>query len=459
MNLCRGLECAEDDPPRYPCHGYDCIESVPDAFEHRVFEPGEVIDWWDGIFFLNVATGRTEGYWIKDRYQSDHLQHVDSYDGTWIRLRGNVRSNGRHWSLVLHRPTGQAWRWAQEAEYPLASADRDYIAILLNDELQLGYPECETRSGVPCDHRSIADAPDPPECPGGVSPDGRYVAQQWGEPAYVKRHGHPYHPLQTDPSVVIVDATTCDPLFRVAGVYAWEMGWRGRWLSNSEGFVVGVEGGYAVARVDPPEVVPLPPVPPPHEWYVPPKPVPAPTGNGCYFAWDTEGVYDACTDRWTLSGLRGRGASVSWGETHEELRYELGDESEAPILWSTYPPRIEYPPFPELAFRVTGTAPCLDLLDAPNVDAQVLDCLPLETRVIAVVPPIEEASCRMDYSCLPAITGWDPPAWAYVRVAAGLQGWVAYMTDDPDNPDADGYPTVTVHLAPDPRSAGETLAD
>ncbi|MYA19931.1 MAG: hypothetical protein F4Z25_06640, partial [Chloroflexi bacterium] len=144
---------------------------------------------------------------------------------------------------MLHRPSGQAWRWAEGGD--------DALASFLRDELQLEYPACVTRpvprpplgqaghSGVDCDEAGVAPLS---ECQGRLSPDGGYLAQQWGQPDWIKDRD--YHlALHAAPSVVIADAETCEPLVRVAGAYAFETFWEGQWLSNSEGFVVGVQDG------------------------------------------------------------------------------------------------------------------------------------------------------------------------------------------------------------------------
>ncbi|MYE46321.1 MAG: hypothetical protein F4X25_06130 [Chloroflexi bacterium] len=309
-----------------------------------------------------------------------------------------------------------------------------------------------------CDEAGMAPLS---ECQGRLSPDGGYVAQQWGQPDWIKDRD--FHlALHAAPSVVIADAETCEPLVRVAGAYAFETFWEGQWLSNSEGFVVGVQDGFAVARVHPPELVALPPIPSPAEWFEwPPRPVPAPTGDGRFFAWDYAGVYDAESDRWTLTGFRGQFGPFSWGETHEEMRYTLAYSGEGLIGWRSSPPRIEFPPFAEVAFRVAGTGSCLNLRDDPSSKARVLDCLPDGERLIAAVPPLAEASCADGISdlvsCLPmARDEWTDEQvlqWVYVRAASGLGGWAAYAITDHDTIVSEDGPRTTVHLVPEPTPA------
>ena len=179
--------------------------------------------------------------------------------------------------------------------------------------------------------------------------------------------------------------------------------WEAQWLANSEGFVVGVLGGHAIARVHPePELVRLPTIPPGPRWVA--GPIPAPTGDGRYFAYGLAGVHDAAQDRWIVPGFVlstdsqpharreefRNGGPVLWGETHEELRYGSGDwDSEtftegwfgAFFDWPLLRPKLEFPPFDgELGFVVARTDGCVDLLEQPGEDALALDCLPDGTR-------------------------------------------------------------------------------
>ena len=442
VNECRGRDCMKANPDPHPCLGYDCIEDIPNAFQRRIFEPGERIEWAEGVFFFDVATGRTEAYRVEG-----HEEVLYSHDGRWI----TVGRGGADWDLVLHRASGRAWRWAEGTE--------DRLSAFLRDELQLDYPDCVTYldprpprgqagwHGVPCDETPAEDAVDPPVCQGRISPDGQYVAQQWGHPVW--EWYRRYSPLHTVSSVVIADASTCAPLHRVVGAYAYHVFWEGQWLSNSEGFVVGVMDGYAVARVHPAELVYLPLPPTARDSGQPwgGRPVPAPTGDGRYFAYDFAGVYDAETDRWTLTGFDdAHWGLFSWGETHEEMRYALGYWGEGSLNWGLTEPRIEFPPFEEIAFRVTGTGSCLNVRDDPNSMAPVLDCLPDDTRVIATMPPLGEASCLEHFTigtCLPMTRVEDRVEvllpWVYIRTEWGIEGWVAHASVSADDAVATTY--------------------
>ena len=298
INPCRGGQCLEDDPPDPDdCRGYDCIEWVPNAFEHGVWMPGERIDWENGLFVLEVETGRTEGY----RLRGSWLDPTPG--GDWVVVR---RPGASGWNLALHRETGRAVRWWPrssigqflfEEPHPWLAGDDDWCRARPDPLPFWGVPA--PPAGVPCAEAEVREAPaSQAACQGSPSPDGRYVAQQWGEPASIgKTHGYPYVPLHTEPSVVFADAETCEPLFGVRSATAVGLFWQGRWLSNSEGLVVRTSTGHAVVRVRPePEIVALPPAPLGAPWSE--GPLPAPTGDGA----TSPTVSPACTTQRPTAG-------------------------------------------------------------------------------------------------------------------------------------------------------------
>ena len=282
------------------------------------------------------------------------------------------------------------------------------------------------------------DANAEPPCGGSPSPDGRYVAWQEGFPGGHKWHGQ-YPENRPWSQVVIADADTCEPIFRVLSAYTYQSRWEAQWLANSEGFVIGVLGGHAVARVHlEPELVRLPTVPPGRPWAA--GPIPAPTGDGRYFAYEFAGVYDAARDRWISPGFAlpidhppdaYRGAfrnwdAVLWGETHDELRYGSG-EWDRWVLdegwlggnfdWALLHPRIEFPPFDnELSFVVARTGGCVDLREQPGEGALALDCLPDGTRV--------SLSCGAGCNTSPHLSSYLDHTLVRVRTEDDLEGWV-----------------------------------
>ncbi|MCY4572411.1 MAG: helix-turn-helix transcriptional regulator [Gemmatimonadetes bacterium] len=425
VNPCRGPECMEADPDRASCDGYDRIEAVPNAFEHRTFEHGERIDWSDGVFFLDVETGRTEAYRVAG---ANRVAHWFQPGARWVVAKGY---DG--WGAVLHRESGQAWRFPDGRE--------DVLAELLREDLDLEFPVCvqypEPRPalgqpgywGVLCEEADSArSAPGESSCRGRPSPDGRYVAQQWGQPASIKYYTGAL--VHVDPSVVITDAETCAPLFRIRPAYAYQVSWEAQWLANSEGFVVGTQDGYAILRVVDPEIVQLPGAG--H------GPIPAPTGDGRYFLNDYVGVYDSHADRWVYTGFRDSLPEwiFEWGETEHEVRYAIvPPEGAGGYVWNLSPPTIEYPPFEEVAFRVAGTGACLDIRMGPSAEATVLGCITEGARVTLVVPPKATMSCPWDARCsltaLPTtstetVADDQTLTWVYVRTPSGVQGWVTY---------------------------------
>ena len=119
----------------------------------------------------------------------------------------------------------------------------------------------------------------PFSCPGRPSPDGRYTAWFEGGPVFAAYEG--FIPLDNPwPSVVIAEAETCTPLLRVLSARTEERVWSAEWLSTSDGLVIGVHDGYAIARVSPAvELVHLASPRTKGPWDTGFQP--APTGDGC----------------------------------------------------------------------------------------------------------------------------------------------------------------------------------
>ena len=92
-----------------PCHGVECIEPAPDVFERRIFEPGERIDWENGVFFLDVETRAARRRTVRE--EAFYNNHRHSEDGAWVYTwLGRDRT-----VAVLRRETGQAWRWPPDS--------------------------------------------------------------------------------------------------------------------------------------------------------------------------------------------------------------------------------------------------------------------------------------------------------------------------------------------------------
>ena len=292
-------------------------------------------------------------------------------------------------------------------------------------------------------------------CPGTLSPDGRYAAVEEGGPYFAGKSSIP-PPENPWPSVVVLDADTCAPIFRVRSAHMsqpWESAHmskpRGRstgwlspgWLSTSGGAVVGVRGGYEIARVRPaPEIREV-------SWGAA-DPAPAPTGGGRYFGFGAR-VYDAAKDRWygmsNAFAVRGStGAYVSrlgfgwWGDSHRERWFGLSAYANRTSPWYLLlPPKIEYPPFSdEIAFRVARTGSCLRLREEPGEGGRVLRCLPDGVRLLfaerdAEVPESDRLRRAFLSPFLSPHSSLSLP-WVHVRTADGAEGWVSHDYLDHD---------------------------
>ena len=189
-----------------------------------------------------------------------------------------------------------------------------------------------------------------PLCEGRLSPDGRYTAWMEGRPAaakYVDQVG-PEEPI---PSVVIADATTCEPILRVRYAVLLDHGWEGQWLANSEGLVIRVEDGFAVVRPHTTpalDSLPPPPVVPSHSW----GPLPAPSfSSRGGLLYDLAGIWLG-SDNWVrfpaFDALSlGDGVSkwgvVRWGDWDGSgVQFITTDHlGEADVVWNLQPPEVE----------------------------------------------------------------------------------------------------------------------
>lgn len=397
--------------------------SVPDGGKGALFSPdGEilVVVGSRSVYRLPVASLRL-GLLFELEPPEDRLRY-----GIQIAYSGTPNARDPlHWlgasPLVLNQATSPG-SLLVEVEYARPAPPDSGGGVRRHRELHLF-----SWDGMPL--------PQPQElaCSGFVSPDGLYVA--WQEESMlhgtVKPHGNPPpppRPLNPVPAVVIADADTCHPIFRVLSAYTTTGGWNGQWLSNSEGLVVGVASGFAVARLHPqPHLFSLPPGPPGDAWS--PGPVPAPTGDGRYFAYGFPEVYDADRDRWIPTAARpfdsfeeatdlNNDFPFEWSETHHELHATYNFWDGLHYEWLLLPqPAIEFPPFDiPLRARVAGTGSCLNLRQS----GEVLGCLPDGTRLYLVrenVPTLEQ---------LHVYAAELGTAWIYVRTGDGLEGWVAH---------------------------------
>ena len=545
-----------------PHPGVALIEPAPGTFEHRTFETGEDIDRPRGIYVLDPETGRTEGYTLaggqRDEEPYDRKTGYSSPSSDWILAVRSYpyRPHGQQpdESLLLHRKTGQSWRWPTD-HLRLAAASSEHLlfeertrsgdgrstgrftlvnrameavghfsidgssysyynirfspdgrtialsragtvylvpvetaqpAVLLAADATAGrtrawlgnwYDGSDIRvtaryenasgeahlewhsfswegallPGTACQGQISLDS----RFAARISPDGRYVA--WLDGGDVSR-SHAGVQIREDPwpSVVIAEADTCAPLFRVRSAYTYELAWQADWLPTSDGFVIGVrDGGYMIARIRPtPSLVRLPdrgagPANPAgsggashHFFYITVQragPEPAPTGDGRYFAYGPS-VYDAFEDRWVGPEIGDPDPYWWWGDSHRERWFARFWEGHGWYRWLLLPPKIEFPPFSdEIAFRVAGTGSCLRLREAPGEDSETQDCLPDGTRLVLSEPNASSHDPEQLWPTQPhPAVAWTQPeggsqsTWVHVRTADGAEGWVSqdYLEHD-----------------------------
>ena len=534
---------------------------MPGALEHATWESGESIDWPEGAFALETATGRVQGYRLGPWYTNDWWHEAVDYQifsRSWVgariteRQRADMPPAYARWSYVLlDRESLQSWRWPGD-ELQLEAVSKDHILLRDGDGLftlmtrsgdvrthfslsgaahDLSYSqypnaysffspdgealvigadsvywmplaasrpqvlfEPEPRegwrewgmevgySGVPLEsrpepwwgvrhdlprsirvdvyYRRIAEtddeetpltiemethffgwdgerrpSPPVPVCPGHVSPDGRYVAEQRGFAFGHKYHGNLPEDTGPWPIVVIRDTGSCEPLFRVLSAYTYQGLWQAEWLSDSAGYVLGLKESFAVVPVDPERGLTYLPAAPNWLGQVP-GPVPAPEGGGRYFSYAFHGVYDAAEGELKrvdfVSEHPDSGVPwefTSWGSTHEEVHYQTGRWGPlswwdgafgGAVQWHLLQPKVEFPPFPdELSFIVAGTGDCLDLFESVEFGTEAVSCLPDGTRVSLVRSAHHP---HVHLSSRPHATG---DRSAHVRTEDGLEGWVS----------------------------------
>ncbi len=173
-------------PTSTSCSGLSCLEEAPSAFERKVYNPGEAVDGWYGVFFIDTHTGRAEGYRLPATYNTGPGDHYNTgLGGHWVVAEAEEAT------YLLNRETGRAWQWpSAELEVVAFSADRLLIA--------------ERNASRAHEHFYILNATMDEQArfviefgdrwwnwrkPGFFSPDGRAVAFLWrgdsGDRVYV----------------------------------------------------------------------------------------------------------------------------------------------------------------------------------------------------------------------------------------------------------------------------------
>ena len=350
------------------------------------------------VLFKAEATGDQVGVWLDWRYGGPHIRIIAAYE----TASGDRRREQHDFSWTGAPPPGAACQGSIVPRY-----FRDSVRI---------------------------------------SPDGRYVASLVGghvfaTNAWVTFRADPW------PSVVITDAATCAPLFRVRSAHTYELVWDAAWLPSSDGFVIGVRDGYMILQVRPtPDLVRLPgrgarlanPAGGAGGGEATNRragPEPAPTGDGRHFGYGPN-VYDAREDRWLGPAFVGDGR-FGWGDSHRDRWFTITPYwGEGRLTWLQLPPVIEFPPFSDvIAFRVAGTESCLRLRAAPGLASEIKGCLPDGARLVLTEPtepPPDRAGCYGPPSRPHPAVAWScplgtpPTTWVHVRTEQGAEGWVSH---------------------------------
>ena len=288
--------------------------------------------------------------------------------------------------------------------------------------------------------------------PASHAPDGRHLV--WREKGLALGF---YEASEAWPSVVVADAATGQPIFRVRSA-SLQRGGASDWLATGDGLLLRTapglygQGEAMLLRIRPsPRADRLPAlagaIP---NWPFLAGTIASPTGSDRFFVetytkWhdlreEVVGLYDAHEDRWhtavLLSGNRYGDYDYlypswpSWGTSDSELRLTFaGGKATGGGLYLFAQPKIEFPPFSdEFVFRVAGTGSCLHLRDIPDGGGAVLDCLPDGTRVVL---SHSEEWAALDWSHHPSVDWWRGNRdccdfGVYVRTEDGLEGWVAH---------------------------------
>ena len=120
------------------CEGFGCFEPAPGAVEYTTWRPGEAIDWPEGAFVLETATGRVLGYRVEPQYTNTGWHEAVDYRvlaRSWVgaRITEMQRTNtppayARRSYLLLDRESLRSWRWPAD-ELDLEAVSDDHILL------------------------------------------------------------------------------------------------------------------------------------------------------------------------------------------------------------------------------------------------------------------------------------------------------------------------------------------
>ena len=253
-----------------------------------------------------------------------------------------------------------------------------------------------------------------------LSPDGRLIA--WEE-----------HPSQLTQAVIVADAATLAPRFRVLGAtLCFHDFGSGDWLADSSALIVRTGAGYRLVTPDG-RIAPAP-APEDGAGPLPDDLLPAPD-RADLFAASRHMVVDAAGRPVAAAALPanpnvGLPADLSpWGLSSTELCFALphlghgGKCGEGEYL---LPARVERPPFGPLVLAVRLPAnDCVNLRATPGTKGQVLTCLPGGTRLSpAPLAELPQPEAQEPYYLTPSIAWAGGSRWLRVRAPDGQEGWV-----------------------------------
>ncbi|HOG48264.1 MAG TPA: SH3 domain-containing protein [Anaerolineae bacterium] len=260
--------------------------------------------------------------------------------------------------------------------------------------------------------------------PAGIlSPDRRWVA--WGEAL-----------SDAVPAVVVADAATLTPRFRVVGASLcfWDYG-GGQWLADSSAFVVRTGAEYRMVTLDG-RLSAAPTLGAPGDLEgMTDEPLPAPD-RADLFAIGRRAVVDANGNCLARPELGEAGSDWSypadispWGLDSAEMRFALphfGHGGHCGEAEYQLPARVELAPFSPLVLAVGLPAgECVNLRAAPGKKAELLTCLPGGTRLsLAPLAETHQAEGQEPYYLSRSLAWASESQWLRVRAPDGQEGWV-----------------------------------
>ena len=460
----------------------ELLPAPPGDVIRLAYGPGQEINLEAGIFFMDTTTGVVEAWTITEvsictQLSSSGDRCLQRVQPDRPRLLYTVSSDNRFVAVVpaylqqRYECSGYLIDRRSAAAYTWNCHEQRLISIwpshLLFEELtshpaqRLGGPYVElTGTGqLTLLNASLASVPlsdtppasgiqRAPEVGSCVVPPG-YSARVWVSPdqSQVACQGAmrsasfwtccELTPPLAWPTVVIADATSGVPRFRIRGASLCD----GVWLADSSGVVVTTKTAYYIVNAKDGTLKHLVP-----NQQLGRNPTPAPDDANLFAIGRLELLDLSGRARPsaslpplpTSSGPIRFGPLEPWGGSSKELRFTTpfpyfhggvlcGGVGVSGSL------QVEFPPFEDsLRLVVVGTGSCLNLRPLPALDAGVIECLadgrPVTVTETTLEPgnyaPKATPTGSVFYEFQPpCCDSWRP--WVHVRTAAGAEGWVS----------------------------------